>query len=75
MTRTRTDHRPTLRVDWPSCKARGLCAELLPEHIVLDDWGYPVVDGPVARRAVKHAEEAVVSCPHQALRLVPAPQR
>ena len=35
-----------LRVDWPQCRARGLCAELLPERIVLDEWGYPVVLGP-----------------------------
>jgi len=29
----------TIRVDWPSCLARGLCAELLPERIHLDEWG------------------------------------
>ena len=75
MSRPHRDARPTLRVDWPSCKARGLCAELLPEHIVLDEWGYPVVDGPIGRRATKHAEEAAAACPHQALRLVmPAPR-
>ena len=38
-----------LRVDWPRCRARGLCAELLPERIVLDEWGYPVVLGPVSQ--------------------------
>ena len=64
------DERPILRVDWPSCKARGLCAELVPEHIVLDEWGYPLVTGPVSRRAIRHAEEAVTVCPHQALRLL-----
>ena len=36
-----------LRVDWPSCRARGLCFELLPEVIELDDWGYPVITGEV----------------------------
>ncbi|GAA2511775.1 hypothetical protein [Streptomyces longisporus] len=25
--------------------AYGLCAELLPEHITLDEWGYPLVAG------------------------------
>ena len=37
----------TMRVDWPSCAARGLCAELLPERIHLDEWGFPVVEGTV----------------------------
>ena len=37
-----------LAVDWPACKAHGLCAELLPEIVQLDEWGYPVVaPGPV----------------------------
>ena len=30
------------------CKAHGMCAELLPEFITLDPWGYPIVpDEPV----------------------------
>ena len=36
-----------LRVDWPACTGRGLCHEVLPELIDLDEWGYPVVLGPV----------------------------
>ena len=28
-----------------ACDAYGYCAELLPEAISLDEWGYPVVDG------------------------------
>ena len=36
-----------LRVDWPTCHARGLCFELLPEVIELDDWGYPVIGGEI----------------------------
>ena len=31
-----------LHVDWTACDGRGLCAELLPELLVEDDWGYPV---------------------------------
>ncbi len=27
------------------CEAFGYCAELLPEAITLDEWGYPIVDG------------------------------
>ena len=33
----------TLRIDWPACQRRGLCAEVLPEVLSLDEWGYPVV--------------------------------
>jgi hypothetical protein len=28
-----------LRVDWPACQGRGLCFEVLPELISLDEWG------------------------------------
>ena len=44
--------RTTIRIDPIMCDGHGLCAELLPEHIRLDDWGYPIVDAePVAARA------------------------
>ena len=36
-------------MDPVACDAYGFCAELLPERVTLDEWGYPVVDGtPVA---------------------------
>lgn len=61
----------TLRVDWPRCQARGLCAELLPEMVHLDPWGYPLVDPAVVPPAIlDHAREAVRSCPRAALRLL-----
>lgn len=59
-----------LRVDWPACKARGLCFELLPERIALDEWGYPIVTGEVPVELLRAAREAVGACPHLALRLV-----
>ena len=34
------EHR--LHIDWTACDGRGLCAELLPELLAEDDWGYPV---------------------------------
>ena len=34
-----------VRVNPIRCDAYGMCAELLPERITLDDWGYPIVDG------------------------------
>lgn len=65
----------TLRVDWPSCQARGLCAEVFPERIGIDPWGYPVVTDPKVTDDVRgHAEEAVRVCPHQALRMVRPPR-
>lgn len=65
--------RQRLRVDWPACRARGLCAELLPEVVSLDEWGYPVVSAEIDEDLVRLAREAVNACPHLALRLVPAP--
>jgi ferredoxin len=59
-----------LRVDWPACRARGLCHELLPEIVELDEWGYPIVTGPVPEALRADAELAVSSCPPLALRLV-----
>lgn len=58
-----------LRVDWPQCRARGLCAELLPELITLDEWGYPIVLAPVGAQHVERAREAAAACPRRALHL------
>jgi ferredoxin len=63
-----------LRVDWPACKAHGVCHELLPELIQLDPWGYPVLAaGPVPHHLLQYAALAVSSCPTLALRLVEPP--
>jgi ferredoxin len=57
-----------LRVDPIKCVGHGLCAELLPELIGLDPWGYPVLDHPeVPRDLVAHAKRAVAGCPTLAL--------
>jgi ferredoxin len=59
-----------LRVNPILCDAHGLCAEILPERIELDEWGYPIVDGnPVPRSLEPHARRAVTACPVLALRL------
>ena len=58
-------------VDPTMCDGHGLCAELLPERIQLDRWGYPIIDGadiPLSLR--DHAKRAVDSCPRLALHLV-----
>ena len=59
-----------LRVDWPACRARGLCHEVLPDLVDLDEWGYPLVRGPVTDDLLADAKEAVRVCPRLALRLV-----
>jgi len=63
-----------LRVDWPACKGRGLCFEILPEVIELDEWGYPVITSDVGPETIALAREAVKACPTLALRLVAAPR-
>lgn len=53
------------------CQGRGVCAELLPEMITLDEWGFPIVDGrPVPAALERDARAAVSACPTLALRLV-----
>jgi len=60
-----------LRVNPIACDAHGLCAELLPEWITLDDWGYPIVDSrPVPAELEAHARRAVGVCPTLALSFV-----
>lgn len=60
-----------LRVNPIKCSAHGACAELLPEMITLDEWGYPIVDQrPVPLALTKDARRAVSGCPELALRLV-----
>ena len=34
-----------LKIDRIRCDGHGLCAELLPELVELDDWGYPILSG------------------------------
>jgi ferredoxin len=59
-----------LRVNPIACEAHGLCAEILPELIRLDDWGYPILDeSAVPRDLVGLAERAVDACPTLALLL------
>jgi ferredoxin len=63
-----------LQVNPIACSGHGLCAELLPELITLDEWGYPVIaDQPVPARLAREARRAVTDCPALALRLSRAP--
>jgi ferredoxin len=59
-----------LVLDPIACQAHGLCAELLPERITLDEWGYPIIaDEPIGSRLEGHAKRAVATCPTLALAL------
>jgi ferredoxin len=63
-----------LQVDWTRCEARGHCAEMLPELLAEDPWGYPLPrQGNLSRGMavppdlLGHARDAVASCPRLAL--------
>lgn len=59
-----------VRVDPVACDAYGFCAELLPERITLDEWGYPMVDAtPVDPGLVGLARRAAAECPRRAFLL------
>ncbi len=63
----------TMRVNPILCDGFGHCAELAPDLVHLDEWGYPIIaDSPIplaTRDAVDSARYAVRGCPRQALRL------
>lgn len=66
--------RTRLQVDPVACDAYGYCAELLPELIGVDEWGYPVIaGGAVPPQLMELARKAVADCPRRALALVDAP--
>jgi ferredoxin len=65
-----------LRVNPIACEAHGLCAELFPEWIELDDWGYPIIDdSPIPPELLDHARRAAQACPTMALLLETAASR
>jgi ferredoxin len=60
-----------LVVDPVACDGRGLCAELLPERVTRDEWGYPVVSPePLTPDLGRLAARAVAACPLLALHAV-----
>lgn len=59
-----------LRVDPIACTGHGICAELLPEMIHLDDWGYPILDdASVPAELLPLVRRTLNACPALALRL------
>jgi ferredoxin len=62
-----------LVVDPIRCTGHGLCAELLPEGLTLDEWGFPLLaNGPVPPGLLRRARQTAATCPTRALRLAPA---
>jgi ferredoxin len=54
----------TVRINPIACEAHGMCAELLPERVSLDEWGYPILDGrPLSASELEHAIRAARACP------------
>jgi ferredoxin len=59
-----------VEIDWTRCDGHGLCAALLPDDIVLDEWGFPVLRGrEITPGELPEARRAVLACPALALRL------
>ncbi len=57
-----------VRVNPIACEAHGMCAELFPERIALDEWGYPVIaEGSLSGVEAEHAIRAARACPTFAL--------
>jgi ferredoxin len=57
-----------LRVNPITCDGHGICAELLPELVSLDDWGYPSpVVAEVPAELEGHAQRAAQQCPTLAI--------
>jgi len=65
-----------LNVDPTRCVGHGLCAEILPEAIVLDDWGFPIISPtPLPRWLQRQGARARTACPALALSLDRQPSR
>jgi ferredoxin len=62
-----------LEVNPIACTGHGLCADLLPELIELDEWGFPIINDRVPAGLAAHARRAVNACPALALKLTRAP--
>ena len=70
--------RARLRVNPIACTGHGSCADLLPELVTLDEWGYPRLadgaGGAVPPELRQRARRAVRDCPALALLLTADPE-
>jgi ferredoxin len=61
-----------IAVDPAACDGFGYCAEMLPELLSRDEWGFPIVIGTeVPDELVKAARQAARLCPRRAFSLHP----
>jgi ferredoxin len=59
-----------LVVDPIACEGHGICAEMFPEGITLDEWGFPILrPGDVPAHLERHARRAASACPVLALKV------
>ena len=64
-----------VHIDWTRCDGHGSCAELLPELLAVDDWGFPVSrtgerDPVLPSHLLEHARAAERACPLLALKVL-----
>ena len=64
----------TLVLDPIKCDGRGLCHDIAPHLIELDEWGYPLLPGgslraPLDRDDLSAARDATHACPLLALHI------
>ena len=59
----------SIEIDWTRCDGHGLCAELLPEAITLDEFGFPVIQRDRLPHGERELRRAVGACPALALRI------
>lgn len=63
---SRKEHR--LRVDWIKCDGYGLCGDLAPDLVDLDDWRYPILrQEAIDPGLMQDAQRIVDCCPAKAL--------
>jgi ferredoxin len=57
-----------MRVNPVACDGHGICAELLPEIVSRDEWGYPMpVVAEIPAELEGHAQRAAQQCPTLAI--------
>lgn len=62
---------PRLRINPIACNGHGMCAELLPELIDLDEWGYPIVKtSDIPLNLMDMAKRAERICPTLAVMIL-----
>lgn len=59
-----------LVVDPTRCRGHGTCAVLLPDHIKLDKWQYPLLTDPTVDLEDRSVVLAIRLCPELALHAV-----